>query len=103
MSMSLRTKYLALVEERDTALRQARDLQAKLDFTQRQLANVTAEVAHAATAAAAADRTHAETRASLVDCRRLLDAANAELEAIEKRRQAAAAERAARAKDSRAS
>ena len=96
MSASLTKKYLRTVEERDTALRQGRELQAQLVAAQQHLAAIAArdvEVAKATTA------TNAKVT-QLTEDLAAVSQTNAELAAklatIEERRKAALAERAAR-------
>ncbi len=92
MSASLNKKYLRALEERDTALRQVRELQTQLSGVQSQLDAANARDAEARKLATAAVIKINELTTDLVNAQTRETAYREQLDAIE----AAAAERAAR-------
>lgn len=96
MSVSLNKKYLRALEERDTALRQVRELQTQLSGVQSQLDAANARDAEARKLATAAVIKINELTTDLVNAQTRETAYREQLDAIEARRKAAAAERAAR-------
>lgn len=96
MSASLNKKYLRMVEERDAALRQVRELQAQLSGVQSQLDAANARDAEARKLATAAVIKINELTTDLVNAQTREAAYCEQLDAIEERRKVAAAERAAR-------
>lgn len=96
MSASLNKKYLRMVEDRDTALRQVRELQAQLSSVQSQLDAANAREAEARKLATATAVKINELTTDLVNAQTREIAYREQLDAIEARRKAAAAERMAR-------
>ncbi len=92
MSASLNKKYLRALEERDTALRQVRELQTQLSGVQSQLDAANARDAEARKLATAAVIKINELTTDLVNAQTRETAYREQLDAIEARR----AERAAR-------
>lgn len=96
MSASLTKKYLRTVEERDTALRQNRELQAQLVAAQQQLAAIAVRDTEAAKTAAATHAKVTQLTEDLAAASRANTELAAKLATIEERRKAALAERTAR-------
>lgn len=96
MSASLTKKYLRTIEERDTALRQNRELQAQLVAAQQQLAAIAARDVEAAKTAAATHAKVTQLAEDLATASRTNTELAAKLATIEERRKAALAEREAR-------
>jgi len=96
MSASLTKKYLRTIEERDTALRQNRELQAQLVAAQQQLAAIAARDVEAAKTAAATHAKVTQLTEDLAAAYRTNTELEAKLAVIEERRKAALAEREAR-------
>lgn len=96
MSASLNKKYLRMVEERDAALRQVRELQAQLSGVQSQLDAANARDAEARKLATATVIKINELTTDLVNAQTREIEYRAQLDAIEARRKAGQAEREAR-------
>lgn len=96
MSASLNKKYLRTLEERDTALRQVRELQAQLSGVQSQLDAANARDAEARKLATATVIKINELTTDLVNAQTREIEYRAQLDAIEARRKAGQAEREAR-------
>ena len=96
MSASLTRKYLRTLEERDTALRQVRELQAQLVTAQQQAAATAARDAEVTKMVSDANAKILKLTDDVEAAQRTNKELTAKLEGIEERRKAAAAERAAR-------